>query len=63
MGDGQTWPRQAAAAAVLAAVEAFVEAYLCFHILPAPLLAYEAAVSTQGLFLWAISSSSPLRVI
>lgn len=54
---------QAAAAAALATAEAIEEVHLCFHFLPEPLLAYEAAVSTRGLFLWAISSNSPLWVI
>lgn len=54
---------QASAAAALATAEAREEVHLCFHFLPEPLLAYEAAVSTRGLFLWAISSNSPLWVI
>lgn len=54
---------QASAAAALATAEAIEEAHLCFHFLPEPLLAYEAAVGTRGLFLWAISSNSPLWVI
>lgn len=54
---------QAAAAAALATAEAIEEAHLCFHYLPEPLLACEEAVSTRGLFLWAISSSPPLWVI
>lgn len=56
---------QASAAAALATAEAIEEEHLCFHFLPEPLLAYEAAVavSTWGLFLWAISSNSPVWVI
>lgn len=54
---------RASVAGALATAEAIEEAHLCFHFLPKPLLAFEAAASTRGLFLGAISSNSPLWVI